>query len=71
MGFDAFDGFFNLVQGVLFLAQKAQGEILFVGIAASIGLVHTESRTSPFAALPKAVLGHTLHLVNNVIPEFS
>jgi hypothetical protein len=57
------------VQGVLFLAQKAQSEILFVCIAASIGLVHTESGTSTFTAFPQAVLGHTLHLVNNVIPK--
>jgi hypothetical protein len=70
VGLDAFHGLFDLVEGVLFLAEEAEGEIFFVGIAARIGLVHAESGTAAFTSFAEAVFGYTLDLIENMVTKF-
>ena len=71
MGLDTFHRLFDLVEGVLFLAEEAEGEIFFVGIAARIGLVHAESGSSAFAPFAEAVFGYALDLIEDMVAQFS
>jgi hypothetical protein len=41
-GFDALEGFVDLIEGVLFLAQEAEGEVAVIGVTAGIRLMHAE-----------------------------
>ncbi|NDH85707.1 hypothetical protein EBY67_01440, partial [bacterium] len=52
------------------LAEEAEGEIFFVGIAARIGLVHAESGTTAFASFAEAVFGYALDLIENMVTQF-
>jgi hypothetical protein len=67
---DTFHRLFDLVEGVLFLAEEAEGEIFFVGIAARIGLVHAESRSTAFTSFAEAVFGYALDLIENMVTKF-
>ena len=70
MSLDAFHRLFDLVEGILFLAEEAEGKIFFVGITTRISLVHAESGSTAFAPFAEAVFGYTLDLIENMVAQF-
>ena len=68
--FNALEGFLNFVERVLLLREKAEREILFVGVAAGIGLVLADG--GGFVVLgpgAEAVLRDALHLIQEMIAQ--
>ena len=68
--FDTLEGLLDFVQGVLLLRKKTEREILFVGVAAGIGLVLANGGGFVvFGARTEAVLRYALHLIEEMIAQ--
>jgi len=68
--FDSFEGLIDFVEGILFLGEDAEGEVSVVGVAACIGLVHSEGTGfASFGTGAEAIACNSLHCVEEVIFE--